>query len=272
MKRQEQRPLYGRTVLVTRTRAQSARITARLESLGASVIHCPTIEIVPPTSWTVLDASIAKLEEYDWIVFTSANAVEFFFGRLRERRGDDGLGTIGKLVCCAIGPATAEALETEGAVAQVIASDSRSEGALRAIVDHLGSEVAVRGVAFLIPRARVTRDVLVAGLRRLGAQVADVEAYQTIKPNIEGQGIIKLFEEESIDVITFTSPSTVSNFAELVGAKDLSQLLANTLVACIGPVTAEAAARHGVVNIIQPETYNASALVDSIVKSIVTSS
>jgi len=250
---------------------QSAHITGRLESLGASVIHCPTIEIVPPTSWAALDASIDKLEEYDWIVFASANAVEFFIRRLRDRR-KDGPEAIRRVACCAIGPATAEALESSGVAARVIASESRAEGALKAIVDHLGSEDAIQGVAFLIPRARLTRDILPAGLRSLGAQVDDVEAYQTVKPNIDGQIIIKLFEEHSIDVITFTSPSTVSNFAELVGTKDLSELLAKTLVACIGPVTAEAASEYGLVRVIQPATYNASALVDAIAESIGTSS
>jgi len=267
MKREEQQPLHGRTVLLTRARAQSSRMAARLESLGASVIHCPTIEIVPPTSWTRLDASIGKLEEYDWIAFTSANAVEFFIRRLRDRR-KDGIEAIRQVACCAIGPATAEALESAGVVAQVIASESRSEGALKAIVDHLGSEDAIRGVAFLIPRARSARNVLPAGLRSLGARVDDVETYQTVKPNLDGESIIRLLQETSIDVITFTSPSTVSNFSELVGANDLSDLLANTRVACIGPVTAEAAARHGLANIIQPETYSASALVESIVQSI----
>ena len=125
MKKDRQQPLAGRTVLITRARAQSAQTTARLESLGASVIYCPTIEIAPPTSWTALDASIKELEEYDWIVFTSANAVEFFFSRLWQIR-DDGARTLGNLVCCAIGPATAEALETKGVVALVIASESRA--------------------------------------------------------------------------------------------------------------------------------------------------
>src|SRR3989442_5454681 len=113
MKREEQQPLQGKTVLITRARGQSSQITARLESLGASVIHCPTIEIVPPTSWTRLDASIDKLEKYDWIAFTSANAVEFFIRRLRDRR-KDGTEAIRQLACCAIGPATAEALESAG--------------------------------------------------------------------------------------------------------------------------------------------------------------
>jgi len=267
MKEQGQQPLGGRTILITRARGQTAQITAQLESLGASVIHCPTIAVIPPSNWEALDASIDKLGEYDWILFTSANAVEFFFRRLREMRSD-GEEVVKRRACFAIGPATARALEAEDTIPRVTASDSTAEGALKTIVDHLGGKDAVGGLKFLIPRARVARDVLLAGLRNLGAHVNDVETYQTVRPDIDPRDIIRRLEANSIDAITFTSPSTVSNFAALVGAKDLSNLLKNTLVACIGPVTAEAAASYGLVSVIQPEKYNANSLVESIVKSI----
>lgn len=260
-------PLLQKTVVVTRARAQSVEMTSELEALGATVIHCPTIEVIPPDSWASLDASIERITEYDWIVFTSANGVDFFFRRLRERR-IEGVEALAGRVICAIGPVTASALEAAGAVAQVIASDSRGEGVLKAIVDHLGRADLVRGISFLIARAKVARDVLPDGLRALGAKVDDVETYQTIKPDIERESILRLFKETSIDAITFTSSSTVSNFAALVGLPDLSELLPNTLVACIGPVTAETAAMHGLEKIVQPDVYTTSALVDLIVKSI----
>jgi len=171
-------------------------------------------------------------------------------------------------VVCAIGPATARAVEAAGALAHVTASDSKAEGALTAIIDHVGGEENVRGLRFLIPRARVASEILPGGLRSLGAHVDAVETYQTVKPDVHPEAIIRLFKENSIDAITFTSSSTVSNFAELAGLTDLSDLLATTLVACIGPVTAETAASHGLKRVIQPELYNAAALVESIVKSI----
>lgn len=260
-------PLRRKTVLVTRARAQSEDITSRLEAFGARVIHCPAIEVVPPVSWAQLDASIEKIHEYDWIVFTSANAAHFFFRRLSETR-NDGVQAIAPHVVCAIGPATARAVAAAGAVAHVIASDSRAEGALAAIIDHLGGGENVRGVRVLIPRARTAREVLPDGLRNLGANVDAVETYQTVKPNVQPEDIIRLFSENEIDAITFTSSSTVSNFAELAGLTDLSDLLASTLVACIGPVTAETAATFGITRITQPDVYNADELVAAIVKSL----
>jgi len=258
--------LRGKTILVTRARGQSEDITTQLEALGAVVIHCPTIEVVPPSSWAQLDASIGRIKEYDWIVFTSANGARFFFRRLGEMRSE-GVEALAAHVC-AIGPATARAIETAGAVPDVTASNSSGEGALRAIIDHVGGDESVKGLKFLIPQARVARETLPAGLRSLGAHVDAVETYQTVKPVVQPERIIRLFKEHSIDAITFTSPSTVSNFAEIVGLTDLSDLLGTTLVACIGPVTAETAVSYGLGRIVQPAQHNAAELVGSIVESI----
>jgi uroporphyrinogen III methyltransferase/synthase len=259
--------LRGKTVLITRPRKQSEDMTAQLESVGATVVHCPTIEVLPPDSWAQLDGSIRRIKGYDWVVFTSANGVRFFFDRLCEIAIDKA-GLLTGLAVCAIGPVTARELEKAGVVAQVTASDSIAEGALTAIIDHLGGEQNVSGLQFLLPRAKIAREILPEGLRKLGARVDVVEAYQTVKPEFARESILRLFNETSIDVVTFTSSSTVSNFASLVGLTDLSDLLANILVACIGPITAATAASHGLKNIIQPELHNAEALVESIIKSI----
>ena len=193
--------------------------------------------------------------------------MRFFFDRLSEiePRAVDALTSA---VVCAIGPVTARQLRASGAVAQVTASDSTAEGALKAIVEHLGGEQNLKGLQFLIPRAKLAREVLPESLRNLGARVDAVETYQTVKPELDREDLLRLFKETSIDVVTFTSSSTVSNFAALAGLTDLSVLLANTIVACIGPITAETAASHGLKNIIQPDLYNTEALVESIVKSI----
>ena len=259
-------PLQGKKVLVTRTRAQSETMTGQLEALGAEVLHCPTIDVVPPASWSALDASIARIHEYDWILFTSANGVRFFFRRLGETQSE-GIALLAPHIICAIGPATAIAIEAAGAPVHVTASDSTAEGALTAIIDHIGGEDKVKGLKFLIPRARVAREVLPRGLRSLGAQVDAIETYQNIRPDVQPDAITGIFEANSIDVITFTSSSTVSNFAELTGLTDLSGLLSNTLVACIGPVTARTAASYGLKKVILPERYDAAALVEAIVKS-----
>lgn len=262
------RPLSGKTILVTRARAQSEDFTTRLETLGALVIHFPTIEIVPPDSWESLDAAIARIKDYDWIVFTSANGVNFFLNRLVELRQDSVTEVLSSKVICAIGPATARAIEASGATAQVVASDSTAEGALAAIVDHLGGEENIQGLRFLIPRARMARETLPEGLRSLSAHVDAVEAYQTVKPDVDRETVVRLFSQNRIDAIAFTSSSTVSNLAELAGLTDLSDLLATTLVVCIGPITAQTAVKHGLTSVIQPALYNTVALVESIVEEI----
>jgi uroporphyrinogen III methyltransferase/synthase len=263
-----QRPLQGRTVLVTRARMQSESLTSKLEALGAQVIHFPTIEIVPPESWDQLDAALRRLGGYDWIVFTSANGVRFFFERLNDLELTDYLDMLATTTLCAIGPATASAIEKRGAVANLVASESSSEGALTAIIKHAGDVKNINGLRFLIPRARIAREVLPEGLRKLGAEVDTVETYQTVKPDVDPESVNLLFKENSIDAITFTSSSTVSNFVELAGLTDLSRLLDATLVACIGPATAETAARMGLTRVIQPDMHNSAALVEAIVASL----
>ncbi|HXG92670.1 MAG TPA: uroporphyrinogen-III synthase [Blastocatellia bacterium] len=260
-------PLAGRTIIVTRSREQAGKIIEMLEGLGAKVVSCPTIETVAPDSWDALDAAIKQLESYDWLVFTSANGARFFFHRLKEAGGKNE-EAITKLTVCAIGPATARAIEEAGTHVDLIAKESVAEGALRAIIERVGGEEKIRGLRFLIPRARIARNVLPDELGKLGAHVDAVEAYETIKPDVDVDAMIRLFEEDRVDAITFTSPSTVSNFAAMIGADNIPNLLENTLVACIGPVTTKAAQEHKLKMIIQPEIYNAAALVEAIVKSL----
>ena len=257
--------LKGLRVLVTRGRGQSAEMTSALEKAGAIVIHCPTIEIAEPESWDSLDAALAKLENYDWVVFTSANGVDFFYRRLAEKSGEQAR-LPDHLITCAIGPATAKALRDRARV-DVVAKDWKAEGALAAVIEHAGDRENIRGLRFLIPRAHIARELLPVELTELGAQVDAVEAYRTLIPDADGESIKRLITEAPVDVITFTSSSTVSNFAAIVGMKDLSALLENTLVACIGPVTAATARKHGLLKIIQPDAYTAAALVESIIEA-----
>jgi uroporphyrinogen III methyltransferase/synthase len=193
--------------------------------------------------------------------------VRSFLSRLSQLTIEATGALTGKTLC-AIGPMTARTLEDAGVAVQVIASESRAEGAFAAIVAHLGGEEHIKGLNFLLPRAKVARETLPESLRILGARVDAVEAYQTVRPEIARESILRLFSEHPIDAVAFTSSSTVSNFAALAGLTDLSDLLANILVACIGPITAETAASHGLRYIIQPELYTSEALVESIITAI----
>jgi uroporphyrinogen III methyltransferase/synthase len=254
-------------VVVTRAADQSREMIERLEHLGATVISCPTIEFAEPDDWTPADSAIDSLERYDWVVFTSANAVSFFFSRLKRRRPAT-VGLFETITTCAIGPATAKAIESEGVTVDVIARESRSEGALAAIVERVGGPEALSGVRFLIPRALVARDVLPAELRRLNSHVDVVEVYRTVLPDVDTSQLIRVFTEGSLDAITFTSSSTVSNFAALVGMNDLGELLKDAVAACIGAVTAGTAREHGVRNVVWPETSTEEALIDLIATAL----
>ena len=262
----DSRRLDGKTVMLTRPPAQSVEMTARLADLGARVIHCPTIEITEPTTWEPLDAAIAHLESYDWLIFTSANGVEFFFRRLAEKRGSSSLAP--HLRTCAVGPATARALVSACGRADVTATESRAEGVLAALVEALGSVGHFAGLRLLLPRARVARDLLPEELTRLGAHIDAVEAYQTLRPDVDRADLIRRVTDNRIDAVTFTSPSTVANFAALIGNEDLSDLLRGIVVASIGPVTTEALRAHGVTEILQPQAYNAVALVEALVEAL----
>lgn len=257
-------PLGGVTVLVTRALNQSGEITLLLEESGAIVVHCATIEITPPTSWDALDQAIAKIEKYDWLVFTSANGAKFFFDRFAEVR-DSVFQQPAHQFLCAIGPATARAVELAGARVDLLVRESRAEGVLSEIVERVGGEGAIRGLSFLMPAALQARDFLPTELRRLSAQVDAVEAYQTLKPDAD---IGALFLQHNIGVITFTSPSTVSNFAKLVEADLLAVLRADTLVASIGPLTTAAAVEQGFKRVVQADAPNTQALVEAIARSV----
>lgn len=261
-----QKRLEGRTIVVTRQKHQAADLAAILENAGARVVYFPTIEVVPPESWSALDNAIKQVASYDWIVLTSANGVEFFSRRVRELGLE--ISVLSSAITCAIGPATAAALESAGARVDVRATDSRAEGVLEAIVSQAGSGDNLKGLRFLIPRAHVARELLPAELRRLGAIVDAVDAYQTIKPDVDPKLIKSLLAQHQLDAVTFTSPSTVEHFAELVGGSDLAGLLRGVLIACIGPVTAAAAKRSGLELIVQPESQNGEALAKAIIDAL----
>lgn len=262
--RTPQKRLEGRTVLLTRPLSQSSGMTRLLEERGAVVIHCATIEIGSPNSWEEIDRAITAIESYDWIVFTSANGARFFFDRFREATGRVFQQASHQAVC-AIGPATAKPVEAAGAAVDLLVRDSRAEGVLRELIERVGGEPALEGLRFLLPGARDAREFLPIELRRRGVVVDTVEAYQTVKPNVDIQS---LFRGRRFDAITFTSPSTVSNFAQLAGSALLAVVREDTLAACIGPITTAAAVEHGFKRIVQADESHARALVEAIARSL----
>jgi uroporphyrinogen III methyltransferase/synthase len=257
------KPLTDRTIVITRARAQAAEFAAELEGYGARVLACPTIEIVEPESYQPLDEAIDDLYGYDWLVFTSTNGVDHFLSRLTERGRET--HELDELRVCAIGEATAERLREASIHVDVIPAQFKAEGVFAALEQYLGGSERLRGQNFLIPRAAVARDYLPRALEAAGARADVVAAYRTIQPRSSERGRVEaMLAGGAIDCITFTSSSTVHNFAQMFDATDLSELLKGVIIACIGDITASTAAQYGLHTTIQPREYTTPALARAI--------
>ncbi|MGB6895656.1 MAG: uroporphyrinogen-III C-methyltransferase [Dehalococcoidia bacterium] len=234
----DNRPLFGKRVLVTRTRRQASALSQALAEAGAEPIELPTIEIEPRADPGAVQAALDALRAgaYAWALFTSANGVELFFGHLRERGLD--ARAFGSAMVAAIGPGTAEALAGEGIAADLVPEDFLAEGLLRALAEH---EMADRRV--LVPRAEGARRELIEGLEAQGARVDELTLYRSAVPREpDAEGLRRLRAGE-LDIVTFASSSAVRNLAEMLG--DNPEPLRRPLIACIGPVTAQAAEELG---------------------------
>src|SRR3989442_2548 len=232
--------LTGKTILITRAASQSAELRSRLEDLGARVIECPTIHIVPPKSWKPVDDAIRRLNTYQWLLFTSANAVEQFMDRMGERRP--------AIPIAVVGSATAAKVQEWGLKPSLVPKEFRAEGLLEAFPENLV------GTRILFPRAEVARELLPDELRARGATVDIVAVYRTVKAFSGNIG--EILESERVDCIIFTSPSTIPD--------DLHMLPTGTALAVIGPVTGEAAQLLGLKPAIVPIQSTVPALVDAI--------
>ncbi len=252
------KPLFGRRIVITRPRVQASRFGELLEQQGAEVFQFPTIETVPVASYAQLDAALDKLSAYHWLIFTSVNGVQYFFSRLRARQQD--IRSLGTVRIAAIGPETARTVEALHLRVDVMPEEYRAE----ALFTVLGN---VNGQRILLPRATIARAVLPQELRAMGAQVDEIPVYQTIRPqNGRPEELRELLKEGKIDLVTFTSSSTVRNFVALFPEDNPSVLLGKTRVGCIGPITADTAREFGLEVAIQPRTYTIPAFAEAIVQ------
>ncbi|MFN2453102.1 MAG: uroporphyrinogen-III synthase [Pyrinomonadaceae bacterium] len=256
-------PLANRTIVITRARAQAADFVAALEQDGARVVSCPTIEIVEPESYAQLDDAIENLYGYDWIVFTSTNGVDFFLRRL-ETLGHD-ITELDEARVCAVGAATAERLSEAQVHVDVVPQEFKAEGVFAALELFVGGREHLSSLRFLIPRAAVARDYLPRTLEAVGARVDIATAYRTVRPETSERGRVEaLLAGGAVDCIAFTSASTVKNFAQLFDTHDLRELLNGVGVACIGDITAQAAAEFNLRTDIQPTESTVPALARAI--------
>ncbi len=234
----ERRPLLGRRIVVTRSREQASDLVGALSDLGAECLECPTIETVPADDTGPLDEAIAQLAAFDWIVFTSVNGVRFFFERLFHLGTD--VRALGHIRTAAIGPATAERLKSFGLSSDLVPEAYVAESVVAAFRAH-----DIRGKRLLLPRAQEARQILPEALTAMGATVQEVAAYKTRQAASNADHLIEQLENHRIDLVTFTSASTVKNFKAILPPDRAVELASGLSAACIGPVTADTARQLG---------------------------
>lgn len=254
----DKRPLFGKKILVTRARSQASLLTKKLEALGAKCIEAPAIEIAEPESYDLLDAAIERIKTYQWLIFTSVNGVAYFFARLLAKGYDT--RALGNARVAAIGASTAGKLHEYGVYADVVPAEFVAEG----IVEAMAGQIR-RGDKILLPRAAKARPVLPESLRKMGAEVDVVPAYRTVAGLANGEEVAAMLKNGEVNLVTFTSSSTVKNLLTLLGGDGLS-LLRAAPSACIGPVTGKTCVDLGFTPQIMAEEYTISGLTDAILK------
>jgi uroporphyrinogen III methyltransferase/synthase len=253
----ENRALLGKRIAVTRSRDQASDLVKALSDLGAACLEFPTIQVVAPDDCRPLDRAIAELSTFDWVVFTSVNGVSWFFERLFALGKD--VRALGHMRTAAIGPATAERLKSFGLSSDLVPQSFRAEAIIAAF-----RREAIRGRTILLPRAQETRAILPEELTAMGATVREVAAYKTRQASADAEALVRRLEEKTIDLVTFTSSSTVKNFKASLPADRFADLAAAVPTACIGPITADTARRLGFNVRIEAQTYTIPGLVEAI--------
>jgi uroporphyrinogen III methyltransferase / synthase len=256
------RPLHGRRILITRAGHQVDPFRRELVDLGASVVEIPTIEIRPMPTDARVRGAIANLDRTALVIFASANAVDIFFRMLLETGGDARALHASKL--CAIGQETAESMEARGLRPELVTSEYTAEGLAKALE---GWEM--EGMRVLVPRAEVARDVLPSLLAKRGAEVEILPVYRAMCPSGTTEALLRLFNAEGVDVIAFTSSSTVVNFVRAFPDDRLPAVLGDAEIACMGPVTADTARKLGLQVSIIAREYTTHGLVQAIAEAAV---
>jgi uroporphyrinogen III methyltransferase/synthase len=262
----EKRALFGKKVVVTRTREQASELINLLENCGAECLEFPTISLEPLDSYDILDRALVEIDTYQWILFTSINAVDYFFRRLFDL-GKDVRYLNGPKIA-AVGKVTAEALASRGIKADLLPEEYTGDGLAETLI-----KTGVEGLRILIPRALKARETLPESLTRAGAEVTVAPVYQNVLPTSNAgeqlkEELCQALQEKTVDMVTFTSSSTVKNFATLMDIKtpeEMRKLMSGVAVATIGPVTAKTAESLGLKIDVQPTEYTIPDLVDSIV-------
>lgn len=281
----EKKPLFGQRILVTRKHSGEFEL---LEELGAEIIEFPTIEIAPPITWDELDESIDKIETYNWLIFTSANSIKFFFKRFFER--DKDIRELKGIKICAVGSKTALEVKKYGMKVDLVPEEFNAEGLVEAFTEEAkkmrGSEDGkqskdvklstsqlptfsasqpLSGLKILLPRAEVAREIFPEKVKEMGGEIDIATAYRAVTPEIHGKRLKRFLKEGKISIATFTSAATFNNFMSIMDRHAL-ELLKGVAIAVIGPVTARAVEKAGLSVNIMPEQATIEAMVQEIIE------
>jgi uroporphyrinogen III methyltransferase/synthase len=254
-----EKPLAGKRIVVTRAPEQAQELVRSLEDLGARVLLLPMVSFAPPDDWGAVDAALRRLSEFDWVLFTSQNAVRFLAGRAAQLRPANRWPEPGPRIA-AVGAATAGAATQEGFRVDYVAREHSGEALARELRDSLA------GSRVLLPRSDRADDRLPGALATLGAQVTEVVAYRTAAPPSADAGIVAAIAAGDVDAIVFSSPSTYHNLAGLLGEAALKKISERVAFAAIGPTTAGAMRKAGVRVEIEAGETSAAGLADAIAK------
>ena len=255
----DKRPLCGKKIVVTRAAEQAGEFSSKLAARGATVLECPTIRLVEPESWQLLDLAIRDMSNYDWLVLTSGNAVRFFFRRM-DSLGVDSRALAGCRIC-AVGPKTADEMRSFGIRPDLVPTDYKAEGVIEEF-----SRLDMNNNRVLFPRADKARDIISRELKRMGAQIDSPVAYRNIFPERLPPETLFALEKRSVDCITFTSSSTVQNLAAMLGEELMMDMLKGVVVASIGPITSKSCRDLGLKVDIEPKAYTLDALAEAVEK------
>ncbi|QWR76161.1 uroporphyrinogen-III C-methyltransferase [Candidatus Magnetomonas plexicatena] len=253
----ETRPLFGERILITRPYSADYE---PLEALGAEIFEFPTIKIVPPENFDSIDAAIEKVGSYDWLIFTSANGVDYFIKRLMEKSHD--VRDLKGLRICAIGIKTKEAVEKFGMRVDVVPDEFNAEGLIKLFETLDG----IKNKRFLLPQAEKGRDIFPERVRAHGGYIDTPVTYRAISQIPHVKRLERFLRERKITTATFTSAATFTNLLESIG-ETLIELLSSVTIAVIGPVTKRALEKHGLTVNVMPERATVADMVNSIVEN-----
>lgn len=254
----EQGPLFGRRIVVTRSREQASVLSEAISALGGEVFEFPTIRIEPPEDWSALDAAIRSAAEYDWLIFTSVNGVKIFFQRLRELGCD--IRAFSRAAVAAIGPGTRSELEERGLLVNYMPEEFRANAIAAGLKERAGT-----GARVLLPRADIAPDSLPRALMASSFVVDNVVAYRTVPERRNAAVLREMLTAGAVDAVTFTSSSTVRNFVAAF-EPGAAELLKGVVVASIGPVTSATAQELGLKVDVEARRYTIDGLVEAVVK------